>query len=396
MLVGEQPGDVEDREGVPFVGPAGKVLQDALGQAGLDVGQVYVTNAVKHFRFTERGKRRIHATPLVSHIKACRPWLEAELRLVDPKLIVCLGATAAKALLGNDFRVTKQRGQVLDHDTPIGMRRVLATVHPSSILRGDPAERESALAAFVADLRTAGAAGWLEFPARGDIPGPEPNQLRVCFVMTVGTPISSPRPDGDGDDRNLETPRSQSMFDQIGNMPLHPLVLHAAVVGIPLAVLLAFLFVLPQDPGMGAVGVRADRRSGRPQPPSSPRQSGEALQRMLNLQPGTSAAADLIQKHSQLADQLFIIMIIFSVVGVANVLLVSRGSSAAGTTPSAGAATARRDLARAAGGDRRDRDDLGDPGRRSGIAGGLESERGRALHHASRADRPIELSFAHT
>jgi uracil-DNA glycosylase len=157
VLVGEQPGDVEDREGVPFVGPAGKVLQDALGQAGIDVSQVYVTNAVKHFRFTERGKRRIHATPLVSHIKACRPWLEAELRLVDPKLIVCLGATAAKALLGNDFRVTKQRGQVLDHDTAIGMRRVLATVHPSSILRGDPAERESALAAFVADLRTAGA-----------------------------------------------------------------------------------------------------------------------------------------------------------------------------------------------------------------------------------------------
>ena len=157
VLVGEQPGDVEDREGVPFVGPAGKVLQDALGQAGIDVSQVYVTNAVKHFRFTERGKRRIHATPLVSHIKACRPWLEAELRLVDSTLIVCLGATAAKALLGNDFRVTKQRGQVLDHDTPIGMRRVLATVHPSSILRGDPAERESALAAFVADLRTAGA-----------------------------------------------------------------------------------------------------------------------------------------------------------------------------------------------------------------------------------------------
>ena len=157
VLVGEQPGDVEDREGIPFVGPAGKVLQDALGQAGLAVGQVYVTNAVKHFRFTERGKRRIHATPLVSHIKACRPWLEAELRLVDPTLIVCLGATAAKALLGNDFRVTKQRGQVLDLDTPIGMRRILATVHPSSILRGDPAERDSAMAAFVADLRTAGA-----------------------------------------------------------------------------------------------------------------------------------------------------------------------------------------------------------------------------------------------
>jgi uracil-DNA glycosylase family protein len=155
VLVGEQPGDQEDRQGIPFVGPAGKILQQALAEAGIGVDQVYVTNAVKHFRFTERGKRRIHATPQVSHIKACRPWLEAELRLVDPALIVCLGATAAKALLGSSFRVTQQRGEVLEMDTPIGVRRVLATVHPSSILRGEPADRESALAGMVADLRTA-------------------------------------------------------------------------------------------------------------------------------------------------------------------------------------------------------------------------------------------------
>jgi uracil-DNA glycosylase family protein len=158
VLVGEQPGDQEDRQGIPFVGPAGKILQQALAEAGIGVDQVYVTNAVKHFRFTERGKRRIHATPQVSHIKACRPWLEAELKLVDPALIVCLGATAAKALLGASFRVTQQRGKVLELDTPIGVRRVLATVHPSSILRGEPADRESALAGLVADLKTAGEA----------------------------------------------------------------------------------------------------------------------------------------------------------------------------------------------------------------------------------------------
>ena len=158
VLVGEQPGDAEDRQGVPFVGPAGKVLQRALAEAGIAVADVYVTNAVKHFRFTERGKRRIHATPQVSHIKACRPWLEAELQRVDPQLVVCLGATAAKALLGPAFRVTQSRGQVLDHETPVGVRRVLATVHPSSILRTDEAERDAAFAGFVADLRTAGEA----------------------------------------------------------------------------------------------------------------------------------------------------------------------------------------------------------------------------------------------
>jgi uracil-DNA glycosylase len=157
-LVGEQPGDVEDREGIPFVGPAGKLLQRALDEAGVAVADVYVTNAVKHFRFTERGKRRIHATPQMSHIKACRPWLAAEIQVVDPELIVCLGATAAKALLGPAFKVTQQRGEVLDHETPVGVRRVMATVHPSSVLRGDPAEREQAYAGLVADLRVAAAA----------------------------------------------------------------------------------------------------------------------------------------------------------------------------------------------------------------------------------------------
>jgi len=158
VLVGEQPGDAEDRQGVPFVGPAGKVLQRALAEAEIAVADVYVTNAVKHFRFTERGKRRIHATPQMSHIKACRPWLEAELNLVDPKLIVCLGSTAAKALLGSAFRVTQSRGQVLEHETPVGTRRVLATVHPSSILRANEAERDAAYAGLVADLRVAGQA----------------------------------------------------------------------------------------------------------------------------------------------------------------------------------------------------------------------------------------------
>jgi uracil-DNA glycosylase len=154
-LVGEQPGDVEDRQGIPFVGPAGRLLQDALDEVGVPREDVYVTNAVKHFRFTERGKRRIHATPQVSHIKACLPWLEAELTLVDPALILCLGATAARALLGSSFRVTKQRGQVLELATPVGIRPVLATVHPSAVLRATGEDRDEAFAGLVADLRTA-------------------------------------------------------------------------------------------------------------------------------------------------------------------------------------------------------------------------------------------------
>ncbi|HJV13124.1 MAG TPA: UdgX family uracil-DNA binding protein [Propionibacteriaceae bacterium] len=154
-LVGEQPGDVEDRKGIPFVGPAGRLLQEALDEAGVAKEQVYVTNAVKHFRFTERGKRRIHATPQVTHIRACLPWLEAELTLVDPALIICLGATAARALLGSSFRVTKQRGQVLELATPMGVRPVLATVHPSAVLRATGEDRDEAFAGLVADLRTA-------------------------------------------------------------------------------------------------------------------------------------------------------------------------------------------------------------------------------------------------
>jgi uracil-DNA glycosylase len=154
-LVGEQPGDVEDRRGIPFVGPAGRLLQDALDEAGVPREDAYVTNAVKHFRFTERGKRRIHATPQVSHIKACLPWLEAELTLVDPTLIVCLGATAARALLGSTFRVTKQRGEVLELATPVGIRPVLATVHPSAVLRATAEERNEAFAGLVSDLRSA-------------------------------------------------------------------------------------------------------------------------------------------------------------------------------------------------------------------------------------------------
>ena len=118
VLVGEQPGDAEDRQGIPFVGPAGKLLQESLDEAGVPRDEVYVTNAVKHFRFTERGKRRIHATPQVSHIKACRPWLEAEVADVDPQLVVALGATAAKSMLGPAFRLTQQRGTVLPLPEP--------------------------------------------------------------------------------------------------------------------------------------------------------------------------------------------------------------------------------------------------------------------------------------
>ena len=158
MLVGEQPGDQEDRRGIPFVGPAGQLLQRALAEAGVAVGDVYVTNAVKHFRFTERGKRRIHATPQITHIKACRPWLEAEIDAVDPGLIVCLGATAAKSLLGPGFRLTQQRGVVLEQPAPVVPRRVLATLHPSAVLRTQGPEHDEAFAGLVTDLRTAAAA----------------------------------------------------------------------------------------------------------------------------------------------------------------------------------------------------------------------------------------------
>jgi uracil-DNA glycosylase family protein len=153
MLVGEQPGDREDVEGHPFVGPAGRLLDQAMRDVGIDRRQAYVTNVVKHFKFTQRGKRRIHSKPNAGEIRACRQWLDGELAIVDPKLVVCLGATAAQALLGSSFRVTRQRGQLLEW--PGSDRRVMATLHPSAILRMDDEDREEAMAGFVADLSVA-------------------------------------------------------------------------------------------------------------------------------------------------------------------------------------------------------------------------------------------------
>ena len=157
-LVGEQPGDEEDRRGLPFVGPAGRLLQQALDDVGIPREDVYVSNAVKLFRFSQSGprKRRIHATPDRVHIEACKPWLVAELRLVDPELIVCLGATAVKALLGPSVRVLRDRGQVMERETSRGMRRFMVTVHPSSVLRSP--DRDEAYAALVADLGVAAGA----------------------------------------------------------------------------------------------------------------------------------------------------------------------------------------------------------------------------------------------
>lgn len=150
MFVGEQPGDREDREGRPFVGPAGRLLDQAMEEAGIDRRKAYVTNVVKHFKWTARGKRRIHAKPSWSEIAACRPWLAAELDVVKPQVLVCLGATAAQALLGRDFRVTRQRGKPIDSElAPV----VVATIHPSAILRGEPEDRQAEMAAFVDDLR---------------------------------------------------------------------------------------------------------------------------------------------------------------------------------------------------------------------------------------------------
>lgn len=151
MLVGEQPGDREDIEGHPFVGPAGGVLDRALEEAGIERRDAYVTNVVKHFHFQERGKRRIHQKPSREHIAACRPWLNAELEQVKPQALVCLGATAAQALFGRQFRVTRQRGQLISSElAPLAT----ATVHPSSILRApDDESRRQAREEFTADLR---------------------------------------------------------------------------------------------------------------------------------------------------------------------------------------------------------------------------------------------------
>jgi uracil-DNA glycosylase len=151
MLVGEQPGDKEDLAGRPFVGPAGRVLDQALRAAGIERSGVYVTNAVKHFKWEPRGRRRLHKRPDASEIAACRPWLDREIDLVKPRMVVCMGATAAQALLGPAFRVTRQRGELFPQ--PAG-HVVTATVHPSSILRApDAGAREAELAAFTDDLR---------------------------------------------------------------------------------------------------------------------------------------------------------------------------------------------------------------------------------------------------
>jgi uracil-DNA glycosylase len=153
MLVGEQPGDREDREGHPFVGPSGRVLDEALVEAGIDRDRVYVTNAVKHFKWVERGKRRIHASPLAGEINACKPWLEAEMRAVRPRVVVCLGATAARCLFGPGFKVTQRRGETV----PLGEgREAVATVHPSSLVRiQDPGQRAAEKHRFVEDLAAA-------------------------------------------------------------------------------------------------------------------------------------------------------------------------------------------------------------------------------------------------
>jgi uracil-DNA glycosylase family protein len=151
MFVGEQPGDSEDLAGRPFVGPAGRILHDGFEAAGIDPKHAYITNAVKHFKFVLRGKRRIHATPKVHEIRACRPWLEAELEVVRPSLVVALGATAAQTILGSGFRLTQHRGEIFDSEFA---GRVLATLHPSAILRApDQDARDEAMRGFVADLK---------------------------------------------------------------------------------------------------------------------------------------------------------------------------------------------------------------------------------------------------
>ncbi|MDQ6698077.1 MAG: UdgX family uracil-DNA binding protein [Actinomycetota bacterium] len=151
MFVGEQPGDQEDLQGSPFVGPAGRVLDEALRDAGIDREVVYVTNAVKHFKWTPRGKRRLHQKPERAEIVACRPWLDAELRLVQPRLLVLLGATAAQGIFGSKFRVTASRGVPQDSDLA---EFVVATIHPSAILRAEE-RRDAEMAAFTRDLASA-------------------------------------------------------------------------------------------------------------------------------------------------------------------------------------------------------------------------------------------------
>ncbi|KQS60384.1 uracil-DNA glycosylase [Geodermatophilus sp. Leaf369] len=165
VFVGEQPGDQEDRAGEPFVGPSGKLLDRALEAAAIDRRDAYVTNAVKHFRFEPRGKRRIHQSPNAEHLQACRPWLAAEFAVLQPEVVVCLGAVAAKALISPSFRITRERGQLLpwtppgatwhedDEDGAPAQTWVIATTHPSAVLRTPEEERPAAFDAMVADLR---------------------------------------------------------------------------------------------------------------------------------------------------------------------------------------------------------------------------------------------------
>ena len=150
MFVGEQPGDQEDKLGRPFVGPAGRLFDEALESADIDRSQTYVTNAVKHFKWQARGKRRIHQKPNWTEMTACRPWLDAEIAVVQPRVLVLLGATAAQSLLGRQFRVTQNRRKLIESDLA---EFVTATIHPSAILRGEPEQREAELARFVDDLR---------------------------------------------------------------------------------------------------------------------------------------------------------------------------------------------------------------------------------------------------
>ena len=157
MFVGEQPGDQEDQAGKPFVGPAGRLLDRALAEAGIDRSATYLTNAVKHFKWEARGKRRIHQRPTFAEITACRPWLQAELAVVQPRVLVLLGATAAQSLLGRQFRVTQNRRKVIESDLA---EAVTATIHPSAILRGDPELREAEFAALVDDLRFVASLIW--------------------------------------------------------------------------------------------------------------------------------------------------------------------------------------------------------------------------------------------
>ena len=174
VLIGEQPGDREDIAGRPFVGPAGRVLDAALDAAEIDRRTVWLTNAVKHFSWEQRGKRRIHKKPKTDEIRACRPWLEAEVAALRPDLVVCLGATAAQSVLGSTFRVTKSRGIVLS--SPLAPR-VLATVHPSSILRApDDETRRAEMEHFIADLKIA-AQAMREAPVRAESPAREPSPV---------------------------------------------------------------------------------------------------------------------------------------------------------------------------------------------------------------------------